>query len=144
MDAERYGLTGIDISAAYLEEARIRVPAATFVQGRLEPMPFPEGHFDAVLATDVLEHVLHLDDCLRELLRVLRPGGLLIVRVPEEPSLEPYLLVNTYRYIHVRRFALPDLILLFDRCFDLEVLETSFVEAPDGSSTDLHAVVRKP
>lgn len=45
-------------------------------------LPFPDGHFDAVLALDVLEHIEHDLGALEELRRVLRPGGIIIVTVP--------------------------------------------------------------
>ncbi len=51
---------------------------------RLDPprLPFPDGAFDTVVVVDLLEHVE--DDCalVRELVRVLEPGGRLVVHVP--------------------------------------------------------------
>ena len=44
-------------------------------QGRLERLPFADGAFDAVVAADVLEHVPDLPAVVRELGRVLAPGG---------------------------------------------------------------------
>ena len=43
--------------------------------GRLERLPFADGAFDAVVAADVLEHVPDLPAVVRELGRVLAPGG---------------------------------------------------------------------
>jgi 2-polyprenyl-6-hydroxyphenyl methylase / 3-demethylubiquinone-9 3-methyltransferase len=43
--------------------------------GRLERLPFADGAFDAVVAADVLEHVPDLPAVVRELDRVLAPGG---------------------------------------------------------------------
>ena len=145
MDSERFDLVGIDISSAYLRHARERSPGVRFVHGKLEKLPFPAASFDMVVATDVLEHVLHLDDVLRELLRVLKPGGHLIARVPVEPSIGGYLTPNPFPFVHVRRFDEADLVLLFTRCFACEVLETPLVYRPDGSPPpEIHAVVRKP
>lgn len=47
-----------------------------------EPLPFPDGCFDAILCTQVLEHVEDLGGTVAEMRRVLRPGGLLLVSVP--------------------------------------------------------------
>ena len=48
-------------------------------------MPFPDDSFDEVLCRDVLEHV-DLQPMMRELHRVLRPGGRLRIRVPHFTS----------------------------------------------------------
>jgi 2-polyprenyl-6-hydroxyphenyl methylase / 3-demethylubiquinone-9 3-methyltransferase len=44
-------------------------------QGRLERLPFADGRFDAVVAADVLEHLPDLPAAVKELARVLAPGG---------------------------------------------------------------------
>lgn len=45
-------------------------------------IPFVDGHFDAVFSSEVFEHVFNLPDVLRELNRVLRLGGLILVTCP--------------------------------------------------------------
>jgi len=45
-------------------------------EGAVERLPFPDEQFDVVLATSVLEHVADLGAALREIHRVLRPGGI--------------------------------------------------------------------
>jgi len=59
-----------------------RRPGMAFAYGTAEAIPFADGAFDLVTAFDVLEH---LDDdvrALREMARVVRPGGLIAVTVP--------------------------------------------------------------
>lgn len=41
----------------------------------LSHLTFPSDHFDFVITNDVLEHVADIDDCLREIVRVMKPGG---------------------------------------------------------------------
>ncbi|MBI3506437.1 MAG: class I SAM-dependent methyltransferase [Proteobacteria bacterium] len=41
-------------------------------------LPFPDGHFDYVFSSSVLEHILDIKGALAELRRVLRPGGLAV------------------------------------------------------------------
>lgn len=50
-------------------------------------LPFRDGTFDVILAFDVLEHVTDDAGFLRELARVLAPGGALAIHVPAWPSL---------------------------------------------------------
>lgn len=52
------------------------------VQGGAEALPFEDGRFDLVAATDVLEHMTDDDAALREMHRVTAPGGALLVTVP--------------------------------------------------------------
>ncbi len=56
------------------------------VRGSLEKIPFLKNSFDCITALDVLEHV---DDqkALKEIIRVLKPEGLLIITVPAYPRL---------------------------------------------------------
>jgi 2-polyprenyl-6-hydroxyphenyl methylase/3-demethylubiquinone-9 3-methyltransferase len=43
-----------------------------------EALPYEDGHYDAVVCVDVLEHVADLDQTVREISRVLTPGGLFL------------------------------------------------------------------
>ncbi|MFX8075194.1 class I SAM-dependent methyltransferase, partial [Acinetobacter baumannii] len=79
---------GIDISLDYLRRAREAGISVCF--SRIEDMPYKDGFFDAIVCTDVLEHVLDLNYCTAQILRVLRPGGVLILRVPHNDLLEVY------------------------------------------------------
>jgi len=71
---------GVEVSATAAEHNR----AAGFevFNGFLEDARYPEGHFDVVVASEVLEHVPDPGEMLREILRVLRPGGLLWATTP--------------------------------------------------------------
>ncbi|HIN93775.1 MAG TPA: class I SAM-dependent methyltransferase [Alphaproteobacteria bacterium] len=44
--------------------------------GVAEDIPFPDDHFDVVIATSVMEHVTDLEQSLSEVHRVLKPGGI--------------------------------------------------------------------
>jgi SAM-dependent methyltransferase len=87
--AEHYGasrLFGIDVAVPFVDAAR-RFAARRGVRGGFlvaesEHLPFPDGHFDAVLACDVFEHVQDLGRTLAECHRVLKGGGHLVVAFP--------------------------------------------------------------
>ena len=53
----------------------------------VQRIPFPPSHFDVIVILHVLEHVPSLRDSLAELFRVLRPGGLAVVAVPDARDL---------------------------------------------------------
>lgn len=74
-------VTGLDISedAIAFCEAKGLGPVE---QGDICAMPFADDSFDLVLATDVVEHVEDDAGALREIVRVLRPGGTLLLTVP--------------------------------------------------------------
>ncbi len=55
---------------------------ATAVQGDALRLPFADGTFDRVIASEVLEHIPDDSAAMRELSRVLRPGGSMAVTVP--------------------------------------------------------------
>ncbi len=56
------------------------------IVGGGEGLPFPDDAFDHVLCTETLEHVPDDAAVLRELLRVLKPDGTLVISVPDEYS----------------------------------------------------------
>jgi SAM-dependent methyltransferase len=79
-------IAGVDISERILETARARTPRADLRQANLESLPFDDGAFDLVLSSQVIEHVLDAPAAMRELARVLRPGGTLIISTDNEDN----------------------------------------------------------
>src|SRR5262249_10870980 len=75
-------LCGIDLSVEAVKLAREAVPDAELHAAPLDRLPFGGQEFDLVVSLDVLQHVPEgaLDGSLKELRRVLRPGGALLVR----------------------------------------------------------------
>ncbi|NEX95174.1 class I SAM-dependent methyltransferase [Caulobacter sp. 17J65-9] len=61
-----------------------------FVCGDARRLPFPDGFFDAVTLLDVLEHVPEDDRAAAEALRVVRPGGAILVSTPNHTWRFPY------------------------------------------------------
>lgn len=66
-----------------------------FVQGDAAALPFPDAHFDMVTMFDLLEHVLDDRAVARETLRVLRPGGWILMSTPDQ---------DRWRYPYYRVF----------------------------------------
>src|SRR5438094_10076790 len=70
---------GAEAEPALVEAARARGVEARSVDLDRAPLPWPAGAFDAVVAAEVLEHVVDTNHLLAEIARVLRPGGALVV-----------------------------------------------------------------
>ena len=68
-------VTGLDFSPAMLARARRKSDAVSWVQGDVLAAPFADGSFDAVTIGFGLRNLEDLEAGLRELARVLRPGG---------------------------------------------------------------------
>jgi demethylmenaquinone methyltransferase/2-methoxy-6-polyprenyl-1,4-benzoquinol methylase len=69
-------VVGLDQSAEMLAEARERLgPDVRLVEGRAERLPFADGSFDGLTFTYLLRYVADPAVTLRELARVVRPGG---------------------------------------------------------------------
>lgn len=66
---------GLDFSAEAIELARKRVPGGRFQEGDAQALSFPEASFDAVLCGYGVMHLPEPAAAMREMLRVLRPGG---------------------------------------------------------------------
>jgi ubiquinone/menaquinone biosynthesis C-methylase UbiE len=78
--AERgHAVIGVDASAEMLAVARRKVPAAELHEGDLHELPLPDASVDVVVCALSLVHVPDLTRALAEFVRVLRPGGDLVL-----------------------------------------------------------------
>jgi SAM-dependent methyltransferase len=79
-------LTAFDLSEKMLERARrrLRSDRVTFAAADLTKLPYPDAAFDAAVCGWVLEHLPDPRPGLRELARVLRPGGKLLLMCTED------------------------------------------------------------
>jgi len=98
------------IAAAMAEAGELQVPASiTTSVGDATRMPFPDDSFDIVIAAEVMEHIPADQVAIREVARVLRPGGVAAVTVPAWlPERICWLLSDDYHNVpggHIRIFT---------------------------------------
>jgi SAM-dependent methyltransferase len=105
--------TGIDVASAQAFGMGSNPDIVAF-DGRV--IPFPDASFDHVLCTEVLEHVEAPTGLIGEMLRVLRPGGTILVTVPFS--------ARVHHAPHdFQRFTRFQLAKLFDPFRDVEIEE---------------------
>ena len=109
LDAGRDEVEGVAATfAAMLEagELETRDLHTAAVQGDALHLPFPDGVFDRVICSEVLEHIPDDLGAMRELARVLRPGGTMAITVPRYgPEVINWALSDAYHNVpggHIR------------------------------------------
>tara|TARA_B100000700_G_scaffold102733_1_gene115866 strand:- start:1392 stop:2096 length:705 start_codon:yes stop_codon:yes gene_type:complete len=107
---------GLDLDFDSLQEGKnnltlfssISNKESTFLQGSVYNLPFKDNSFETIICSEVLEHVADVDATLKELTRLIRPGGNLLVSVPSYyPEKICWLLSKEYQKMpggHVRIF----------------------------------------
>lgn len=82
--------------------------------GDVTAMPYADGTFDRVLASEILEHIPQVDEAIAEIARITKPGGLVAVTVPRNwPEQICWKLSDDYHEVeggHVRIFKASDLV----------------------------------
>lgn len=79
-----------DFSVGMLEVGKRRRPDMSFVAGDATRLPFADESFDAVTISFGLRNVVDVDAALREMLRVTRPGGRVVVCEFSTPTWRPF------------------------------------------------------
>ena len=77
-----YTACGVDLSEAMVEYAREHYDRDRFRVGDIEQIPFPDNTFDAVMCLGVMEYLEKDEPALREIWRVLKPGGRAVITTP--------------------------------------------------------------
>jgi len=102
-------LDSLRIARAGIAQRRAADRSGGALQGDVFGLPFPDGRFDRVICSEVMEHVHDYEGALRELVRVLRPGGTIGITIPTATTEWAYLQL-TREYFespggHIRVFS---------------------------------------
>ncbi|HLB12656.1 MAG TPA: glycosyltransferase [Dehalococcoidia bacterium] len=146
----RAGFYGCDLDVRALSVGRRYGAGVRYAGADLHALPFRDGQFQAVLLFDVLEHLQEPGQALREVYRVLAPGGLLHALVPCEgqPGSLHWLLrmlhlggdLKERHSGHIQRFTRREVLLRFsDNGFRVE--RVSYSLHPIGQVRDILSYV---
>ena len=74
-------VTSMDLGENLLAEVKKKCDTERVVGSILE-MPFPDNHFDIVVSSEVIEHTPEPEKAIKEIFRVLKPGGIMVLSTP--------------------------------------------------------------
>jgi SAM-dependent methyltransferase len=104
-------IIGADYTYQTLEGVGARLPHVPLLQFDLVTCPLPDACIDTVILLNVLEHIERDEAAVRQLFRILKPGGVAIVEVPAGQHL-----YDSYdkALMHWRRYDMANLVGLFE------------------------------
>lgn len=95
-------VTGVDLSEEMMAIARRKVESGKWRVADAEQLPFPDESFDAVTCAFGVRNFVHLEQGLHEMLRVLKPGGRMVIlelATPDSSFIRPFYNLYTRRII---------------------------------------------
>ena len=94
LTAAGHEVVGVDVSESGLRLARRDVPSASFeLIDAEDQLPFSDAFFDICFSTEVIEHLLNIQGFIKEIHRVLRPGGLFLLTTPYHGRLKNLIII---------------------------------------------------
>jgi 2-polyprenyl-3-methyl-5-hydroxy-6-metoxy-1,4-benzoquinol methylase len=83
-------LTAIDVSDVFLDTAKKNLQGydARFIKGEVDKLDLPAESFDRIICTEVLEHTVDPAAILATIARLLRPKGVAVITVPNDPLID--------------------------------------------------------
>jgi ubiquinone/menaquinone biosynthesis C-methylase UbiE len=140
-------VVGIDPSSRMLEYARRKITSSCRFElrlGRVEDANFPSNHFNVVMSTLSVGHVVELEPVMREVSRIIKITGRLIVS-----DMHPYWFVSGYDYVKFfdesgQEYRIPEYVHLFEEYWNLFRKFKFFVENVKEPRIDDRLIERFP
>jgi FkbM family methyltransferase len=112
-----YRITCFDLNRELMKSVAPDRPSYNWLVAAMQYLPFADASFDAVYAGEVIEHIPNGEAALADWVRVLRPGGTLIVTTPNRERLLNRINHTTLpvSYEHLVEFTCDELTAMFER-----------------------------
>ena len=104
-------MTAVDITPERVASTAVKFKLlgdGTAQQADAEQLPFPENHFDIVYSNGVLHHSQNTDQCIREVYRVLKPGGRAVLMLYSRHSTQYWLNLWPKALLNGSMFRIPE------------------------------------
>lgn len=97
-----YELTGVDLDRTALDIRKNKLNDLHHtIEGDLRDVNLPDGHFDVIFNSFVLEHVEGAETVLNNFVRWLKPGGIMVIMIPDPRSVHGFVTRVTPHWFHV-------------------------------------------
>lgn len=102
LDGKQFRLTGVDLDKDALEiRKNVRKDLDEAIHGDLRTISFGDRRFDVVYSAFVLEHIAGAEEVLARMISWLRPGGIIVVEIPDPDSVKGRVTKITPHWFHV-------------------------------------------
>lgn len=93
---DNYEVYGIDIEKEAIDYCTKTYPKGRYLLGDIYNLGFEDNFFDAIIFSQVIEHLYEPEKVLKELYRILKPGGIILITTPNYNSKLWIFIEHTY------------------------------------------------
>jgi len=126
-------VVGLDIDRGSIDYAKSHYSCQNlkFIIGDVQDLNFPDSFFDTIVSFETIEHLPSPPMFLKELKKVLKPNGILILSSPDREITKEILIDTSYKNpFHLKEFTLKELTALLSKFFKIESIYGQFLYKP--------------